>query len=212
MRRVWLAGIAAMLLFGAWGCGYVARYVRSRAADLADVVTVELTAGPGADVHAQLTGFFGTALGYSTQRGLVIRGRFYGVATRRTAGVLFLGGTATDAVRLASLAASGQYVPERAFWALMLPLTFGSAEGLRFGFLPRWLHAADVAFGASLGVGFHVGLSPGEMLDFLLGFATLDIAGDDAPGPHSSGSAPVRDMPPLTIWPGLRLPLGRMPR
>ena len=52
---------------------------------------------------------------------------------------------------------------------------------------PRWwrearLHAFDVEAHACLGVlGVHVGFSPGEFVDFLLGWFGLDIAGDDVP-------------------------------
>jgi hypothetical protein len=42
-----------------------------------------------------------------------------------------------------------------------------------------WLHVFDVEFGLSLFFGFDVGFSPGEFLDFLLGWFGIDIANDD---------------------------------
>ena len=41
------------------------------------------------------------------------------------------------------------------------------------------LHAFDVELEVALGLYVELGYSPGETLDFLLGFLTLDIAGDD---------------------------------
>jgi hypothetical protein len=61
---------------------------------------------------------------------------------------------------------------------------------------------ADVEIGASFGLGFHAGLSPGEFLDFLLGFLTLDPAGDDLPG-EQPGTPERTDTPPIVVWPGL---------
>jgi hypothetical protein len=43
----------------------------------------------------------------------------------------------------------------------------------------NWLHAFDIDIGASFLVGVNVGFSPGEFLDFLLGWFGIDIAGDD---------------------------------
>ncbi len=51
----------------------------------------------------------------------------------------------------------------------------------------RWarVHAFDVSVGVhALLVGASVGFSPGEFLDFLLGWFGLDIAGDDTPIPE----------------------------
>ena len=47
----------------------------------------------------------------------------------------------------------------------------------------RWeqrLHRTfDVYAEASVGIGVHVGVSPGEFLDFLLGWFGVDLAGDE---------------------------------
>ena len=58
---------------------------------------------------------------------------------------------------------------------------------------PRWwsgsaLHAFDVeAHAFALVVGVRVGFSPGEFVDFVLGWFGLDIAGDDRELPKSEG-------------------------
>jgi len=199
----WLLSVAAATwLVAAVGCGSAGIYVRNRAGDLLDVVTLELTAGPGVDVHFQATGFFGTAVGYSTQKGPMLHGRFYGIGARETAGVLVFGSTAVPAGGLTSLVGPGVFQGRQRAWVLLLPMTLGVAEGLHVGFLPAWPHVADVEFGGSLGAGFHVGVSPGELLDFVVGFTTLDIAGDDAGGEGTPARA-ERDVPPITLWPGL---------
>ena len=41
---------------------------------------------------------------------------------------------------------------------------------------PYW---TNIEVSGSLGFGFRVGFNPGELLDFILGFTTLDIYGDD---------------------------------
>jgi len=202
--RLFVVLIAIAALAASTGCQSAGRYLLNRAADLADIVTLELTAGRGADLHGQLTGFLGTAAGYSSQKGFMLHGRFYGTGTRETAGILLFGATATRAVQMSPVAGQRPYEGRYGVWALLLPATSSPAEGFHVGYLPRWPRGADVEFGVSFGLGFHAGLSPGELLDFLLGFSTLDMAGDDLPGEPSS--KPERtDMPPVVVWPGLSL-------
>ena len=53
----------------------------------------------------------------------------------------------------------------------------------------RWanVHAFDVEVNAAAIVGFDLGFSPGEFVDFLLGWFGLDIAGDDRALPEPEG-------------------------
>jgi len=176
---------------GAQGCSYV----QARVADFADVFTFEATYGPGVDVHAQATGFFGTAVGYSQQTGVLVHGRACGIGERATVGMLLLAGTAAGGEDLACLG-EGEAPGDRfGFWAMLLPLAFSPAEGVYVGYVPTWPRTFDVEAGFSAGVGVHVGVSPGELLDFVLGFTTLDIARDD------EGPPPPREqwgpLPPL---------------
>ena len=94
MRR-WPLGTAALLVLclEGWGCAYPA----DRFADLADVLTLELTAGPGVDIHGQATAFCGTAIGSSKQWGMMMHGRRLGLGSRDTAGILVR--TSTDVAR-----------------------------------------------------------------------------------------------------------------
>ncbi len=43
----------------------------------------------------------------------------------------------------------------------------------------RWWRLLDVSVGASLGIGFHFYVSPGELVDFALGLVAIDLVGDD---------------------------------
>jgi hypothetical protein len=49
------------------------------------------------------------------------------------------------------------------------------------GIHQNWLHDFDVEVGGVFLVGLSFGFSPGEFLDFLLGWFFLDLAGDDDP-------------------------------
>ncbi|MFP4055377.1 MAG: hypothetical protein ACLF0G_00735 [Candidatus Brocadiia bacterium] len=47
------------------------------------------------------------------------------------------------------------------------------------------VHAFDLEVGGSALASLRVGFSPGQLLDFLAGWTTLDIAGDDRPAPDA---------------------------
>ena len=121
-------------------------------------------------------------------------------ATGAEADLLILGGTETTAPEMHSLWGEQAHQERRGLWAMFLPLTYSPWGGIGVAYLPGWPRAADVEFGASAGVGFHVGLSPGELLDFLLGLSTLDVAGDDVPL-HPPTPQPAEGNPPVILWP-----------
>lgn len=161
-----------IVLLAAGGCARTSRYTANRVNDLADIVTIELTLGLGADVHAKLTSLVGLALGASEQQGFMMHGRWVGTGSRSTGGVLFFG--ASD-VTLADVEPA---------WA---PPTFYGADGKP---IPppypktgkprsRSMQMLDVALGGSLIAGAHVGVSLMEAFDFVLGILTMDLAGDD---------------------------------
>lgn len=183
------------------GCRATGRYARARAADVADVVSLELTHGPGADLHAQLTGYLGAAAGWSTQKGLMLHGRHVGLGRRETAGFVLLSATAAEGQKMWSLAGDAPHPDTYSIWALLLPLSMQAAPGVHLGYVPSWPHTFDVAVGGSLLVGFHVGLSPIELLDCAVGLIGLDPAGDD-PAIKEEKTVPEREeLPPLMILP-----------
>ncbi len=180
--RIWLS---VLLVSMAAGCARTSRYVANRVNDLADIATVELTLGFGADLHAKFTSLVGLALGASEQHGFVMHGRWVGTGSRSTGGVLILG--------------SSDVVLEDVdpIWA---PPTFYGTDGKP---IPppypktgkprsRRMQMLDIALGGSLFVGAHVGVSLMEAFDFLLGILTMDLAGDDyAPADFRPPPPPV---------------------
>jgi hypothetical protein len=85
-------------------------------------------------------------------------------------------------------------------WAMALPFSIEAVPGVHLGYAPSWPHTFDVAAGFSAVVGFHAGLSPGELLDFASGLIGLDMARDDGRAEDSS-VPPSRDLPPVMILP-----------
>ena len=185
------------------GCRSTGEYFRCRGRDLADVVTLELTAGPGVDVHGQATTFVGAAAGWSVQKGLFWHGRHVGGGRRETAGFVLLGATEARPLTPPGPEPAPRMPVRRAAWAMFLPLLVSPADGVHLGYVADWPHTADVTMGASAGIGFHLGVSPGEALDFLAGLTTLDPAGDDSPPPPPKEP---EEIPPPTLPPPQRGP------
>ena len=65
IRRLLLVAFILSAL-AASGCSSAGPYFRNRAADFADIFIAELTMGPYADVHANVTEYLGSALGFYT--------------------------------------------------------------------------------------------------------------------------------------------------
>ena len=160
------------------GCRAVGNYFGNRANDLADIVMLELTAGPGIDVHAQVTALLGGVLGWSQQDGLMWDSRYFGRARRVSGGLLIEGETHIERTVYASmepLYGEQPWVPRGSYWVMFLPV--GQRPDTEYKF--RWYRALDVEVGASAILGLHIGVSPGEVLDFVTSIFFLDIAGDD---------------------------------
>ena len=187
-RAVLLAlTVAAMLP----GCASPTTYLSRRGADLADVVDLELTVGPGADLHAHATRWFGTALGWSNQRGLLLHGRYAGTGSRETFGIL-IGGLSEAEIDFAPPEAhEGRYWAKGGGWALLLAAPPGELGAWPESGLGAW----DFGVGTSLGVGVHVGFNPAELLDFATGFFGADLGGDDEPPDPDRSAAPTEEEP-----------------
>ena len=187
MRRqiVALTLLAAAVMLS--GCSYLG----NRAADLADIITAEATIGPGIEAHLQATTFLGTSLGTSKQWGPMMHGRFVGMGSRESGGILISGGTDVEDDLMKPVYGDKEYKPRSRSWFLLLRWPFMRPLIRR----REWPQTLDVELGGSLLiVGAHVGLSPIEALDFLLGFTTLDICGDDyRPELEEAPPAPVAE-------------------
>ncbi len=157
----------------AGGCSYLP----NRFADLTDVFSAELTAGPGIAAQAQVTGLVGTAVGVSKQYGVMVHGRYAGLAARDTAGSLIAGSTNISGDVLTPFWGGKPYVPRTRSWLGFLRWP-PFAPALKKS---EWPQLLDMEVGASAGVGVHLGFSGIELLDFVVGLTTLDLCEDDHP-------------------------------
>lgn len=159
---------------GATGCSSVSTYARNRTSDFADIWTLEASAGPGLDVHLQLSEDIGTILSFSRQCGVGIHNGVPVSTDRKMAGLLLMGG---QDLRLETTADA--YVPDANIgWVLFVRFCFP-------------LHATDscdrpypektdVELGASLLlVGLHGGFNVAETGDFFVGLFGGDSMHDD---------------------------------
>ena len=185
--RITLAILVVVIAAVLCGCTTVKRYALNRAEDLMDIFTVELTAGPGVDAHVQVTNIFGTAAGCSHQYGLMMHGRYVGAGKRITGGTLITAATSAKGDRMISLRGPEGYQPRGGVWFLGVPAGYWRAgEGGEFhAYSIEGMGALDLAVGASVGFGVHVGVSLLEIVDFLGGFTTMDLAGDDVLPPET---------------------------
>lgn len=191
-HRLALTGLALLCCMG---CG--SRYARNRIADLADVMDLEVSVGPGLDLHVR-AGCIGTGFGGAKQRGLVCHGRQFGYATRVSAAVLVASVTTVEdeSYSLGTLGQSPSQYDEHAghrhdVRSLLLLAHWQDDSQVRVKayqfpqsslWPPHWWQALDLEVGGSLAIaGLHLGIAPGELLDFLLGVFTLDLVGDDLP-------------------------------
>lgn len=190
-RKQALKCLMMLILLGSvCGCSTVGDYLTNRGADLADILTAELNVGPGLDAHAQVTGYLGCVVGWSRQRGLMLHGRCVGVAKRNSLGYLIVGSSGASLRDTKPMCGDPEYCSD--YW--------GQDRGRYWGFfLPYkdsvldWPRNFDIEIGGSaILVGAHVGLSPGEFLDFLTGLLFIDIAGDDY---HPSREEPEQPQP-----------------
>ncbi|MCB9898317.1 MAG: hypothetical protein H6825_09970 [Planctomycetes bacterium] len=203
-------GLVALVLAAAC-CAPGCAYAEARAADLADIGLLELSAGYGAHVGVQLTDFVGTGIGYSEQWALAWHGREVGTLHRSSAGIvtIFLSFSEPERhamstwVGAAPRADASAEVGEQAN-CLFVPMDWwfgsrhaGPGHDPGFELAPRGIRSFDVTLGASLMLGVHVGVSLGDLLDFVLGWTGLDIAGDDVPADERTRddwfAAPARE-------------------
>ena len=176
--------VPCLLVLALAGCGYVS----NRLGDFADVFVLEVTVGPGLDVHAQATGLVGTGFGSSSQWGPMMHGRYVGTGARRSGGIILFSHTEIEEDLMVPLRGDEPYEAPSRGWAVICwpPSRPFRTKGERRSLL-------NVEVGASAIVGAHVGVSPIELVDFLLGFAMVDICSDDPSrtSPEAGGSSAV---------------------
>lgn len=192
------------------------RYLKNRVLDLADVFNIELTYGPGALIAGNVTRLVGTGIGTSDQEGWMMEGRYLGHGRRESGGILLCYGSNCDfpypsdqnvskilgsVVDKHDRSDSLSITTDPEFYLLGInPPLPGPCEipyivNLIIEPSKYGLYALDSSIGVSALCGVHIGLSPGELLDFILGWTTLDLAGDDEPGGKPQSSSPGTSHP-----------------
>lgn len=190
-------GSLLVLALAASGCCYL----QNRFADLLDVASVDVGYGPGVYAEARATDFLVPGLGvHSYLEAYSLHGRYSGPVDRWSGFGLPPFMTATTYMpvdgRLVSVVdgdRSGYDLhmePPWASYAMCIPGAWlGSldhAPGYSLG--KRGLRVADVSVHGQCLVGVRLGFSPGEAVDWLLGWFGLDLSRDDACG-RQSGDA-----------------------
>lgn len=174
-------------------------YLKNRANDALDVFTFDGSLGPGLYAELRATDFAAVGLGYHHVEFAGMHGRFTGSGNTEGAalGPVILGACNYDhefsPVLSETTSEFDDYLEPPSVQFLV-----GPAMGIKcdsrgdYSVPRRGLHVADVGATATLGfVGFHVGFSPGELLDLVLGLASIDLRGDDVfPVPPRSPGPP----------------------
>jgi len=193
------------------GCAGFGAYMRDRGNDLADCFTVRVGRGYGLGARFQVTNYFGAAVGFSQERKVgyfgrepvEVRGFWAGIpAPQIVSAAPFL------AVPSSAMSKKEQYFTPfewlKMWFTMMLTTEWASYEkglitesdrflGVNLAEFtePGWLDPPPpfireklfIEVGVALfAVGFDIGFNPAEFADFLLGWFSLDIAGDDAAG------------------------------
>lgn len=193
-RKLMVCLVVAIVGFGGSGCSYIANYAGNRGADFVDIWRAEATVGPGLDAHVQVTSLLGTAFGYSKQYGAMLHGRYTGLGSRDSGGIIVMGSTKVDHDFMIPVYGRGDYDPPSRSW-----IAFLRWPPFRPALRPReWPRLLDIEVGASALVGLHFGFSPIELVDFLIGWTTIDICGDDNhPYYKAEHLPPLPEIPPV---------------
>ena len=203
-----LATIAFLVILGS-GCADFSVYMKDRGNDLADCFTVRVGRGCGLGARFQVTNYFGAAVGFSQERKIgyfgrepvEVRGFWAGIPAPQIVSVVpFL------AAPFSAFSREERYFTPlewlKTWFTMVLTTEWASYErgliteserflGVNLAEFtePGWLDPPPpfigeklfIEVGAALfAVGFDIGFNPAEFADFLLGWFSLDLAGDDA--------------------------------
>ncbi|MCI0342602.1 MAG: hypothetical protein L0216_15920 [Planctomycetales bacterium] len=202
MNPLLKAGCLILSLAAAPGCAELGNYFKNRARDFGEIFRLQVGLGVGLGASARLAGVadVGVGGGFADHRMGVgwVYGSGYAFSRERLAdGEVFFpftmlgdgeGGTLGRGWHSSSEATESGKAARRHVCYLALPGLFAHEPDGPLLWTPRgvedhpWshVHALDIEAGLYLGfVVVRAGVSPGEFLDFLLGWFGLDIAGDD---------------------------------
>jgi hypothetical protein len=202
--------VLILLLAGAPGCSYLA----ARGRDLSDIVSVGVSPGSGIGARMAATQLVELEVGAQKDESLV------GAHQRNFRWVESSYGLPFSPFRTPSV--QNEPVPPRHWYDFFttsrhrtLYPTRPKIEDRRYTLFvrstaegQRWVDLFNIDLGATfLAGGFELTLSPGELVDFLLGWFGLDLGGDDAvrfaavPPPQSPPPQSPPIPPPSTVPP-----------
>ena len=217
MRRPLLAAALAVLLLGAGGCQTsIGNYFANRGRDFGDMFLIQGGIGYGLGVQVKAAGVAHVGLGALSFHRNKTLGIVYGdwrpSFRRRGRGVPSEGDLILLLPHLSNLPPEGG---ESHFCVGLFPAlaSWHNTSRSAFGGNDKWLwsqgtpafrkaqvHAFDVeASVTAIFLSLRIGFSPGELVDFILGWFGVDIAADDrelgggAPGEEEPGEAAAAD-------------------
>ncbi|MHC4663013.1 MAG: hypothetical protein ACYS8W_15130 [Planctomycetota bacterium] len=153
------------------GCASAGTYFKDRALDFTDIFIAEAHWGYGVSAELEASKLIGTVAGLSESNWIGWHGHVSGIKTGKklyTSGVVLLGGNGYG------------HTAEKCYLGLpinLIPATGDQEKGKRRYPLIRVCDISAQLF--LIAGGMRAGVSPGELIDFLLGWTTLDFAGDD---------------------------------
>lgn len=164
------------------GCSYL----HDRLNDLLDPFRVDVGFGPGLYADVRATDFMAVGAGGQTLETAGIHGRFIGTGKRGQVGLpgLAMVGEIRGTEMAPLLGDTSEFDEQRDVVPGQVLIVFPAMHAGRTGTSDWWrahrgVHVADVGASVTVFVGVSLGFSPGEVLDLLLGFVGVDLAGDD---------------------------------
>lgn len=194
MRQGFIAVTVALLLLGS-GCADFKSYMRDRGNDLADCFTIRYGYSHGWGVYTQVTNFVTVSVGFYMDqpkwkgylgRDVVTGGGRTHMGLPMTApflGITDLSGDSLDDIRVAFLGINVTEFKDPCN-AWLYDTSFIRGEFFIELGLRLFLVGADIGF------------NPVEFADFVLGWTTLDITGDDMWRKGPPGAEPPEDPAP----------------
>jgi len=166
---------AELLLLGLMSCS---SYLPDRGRDFLDVFTLTASAGPEISLNVQATDLLHLSVGGGVHGEAGMVGRRFG-----SAGVMTLGLPVVPSLEEGLLYGRYLFTETSGSWreedvqdeCYIIHLGGWAPTNPR----STWLHGFDLEVSAQILIGARVGLSPGELVDFLAGLVGFDPAADD---------------------------------
>ncbi len=217
--RILFLPILFFIALSATGCAEFKTYMRDRGNDLADCFTVRAGIAYGLGVRTQVTTGLGVSVGaslnekkwgYFGRSHVDVKGYWVGLPVVQPTGLV---GAIEEAFEEVPVVPPWVVVRSIFITLIVTDVSFYEDSGLPWSTkvlgisftsgqrmeppTPFLREKFFIEVGATLGaVGFDVGFNPVEFVDFLLGWFTIDITGDDAQQKAEADSEPLEEEPP----------------